>query len=302
MKVLRISYIFFSFIILLSIFSCTDEKVAPEINYETTNVSFDIGLDQLESNNTIEISDVSNAPFKTTAINRGRAPSYIKGISITATHKLYKNEDGTPVSITEHFDFDDDYSSSSLTAKMDIALGENIITIKTIPKDDERGNPIIGYNQPYYNLPMCSASTSQTARVRYYSDILINKQPIYLEYTGKKEVNIQKVNSPISIDMSTTQGRLNVVFENISRYPSAYIVNYINRGLFYLEMPIVGAGSASACVLNRADLSENTLEIVVKCFNSDSSGDLRHTYIISSGLEIRKGVNRTVVFRLNKDY
>ncbi|MGB5990386.1 MAG: hypothetical protein WBG43_11700 [Marinifilaceae bacterium] len=301
MKVLNSSSIYITFLILISLFSCSDKNEELLASYETSEISFNIPFAQTPSVNLKQSSGLSNVSSVSGFTGTATIPSYVKEIKITAIHKTYKNDDGTPLTVSKIFVVNDGVTGFKKLPTLELPLGKNLIKVETVPQEDDMGQLLVGYNKAYYNIPICPASTSKAARVRYYSDILSKKQTTYFEYIGTKEINVELKNTNVSVNMTTPQSRLNIVFENISKYPSAYIVNYVNLGLCYIQMPIVGTKTASACVLNRADLSENSLEVCVKCFDPDTSGDFSHLYMIYSNLKTAAGVNRTVVFRLNRN-
>lgn len=301
MKFLTSSSIYIIFLILISLFSCTDENEELLASYETSKISFNIPFVQSPSVNVKQSSGLLNISSVSGFTGTTTIPSYVKEIKITAIHKTYKNEDGTPLTVSKIFVVNEGVTGFKKLPTLELPLGENLIKVETIPQEDDMGQLLVGYNKAYYNIPICPASTSKDARVRYYSDILSKRQNTYFEYTGTKEINVEIKHTTVSVNMTTSQSRINIVFENLSVYPSAYIVNYVNVGLCYIQMPIVGTKTASACVLNRADLSENSLEVCVKCFDPDTSGDFSHLYMIYSNLNTEAGVNRTVVFRLNRD-
>jgi hypothetical protein len=301
MKVLTRSYIYITLLILFSLFSCKDEDKELSASYETSKISFNIPFSQDASDSIKQSKGLSKVPANSSFTGTASIPTYVKEIKITAIHKTYKNDDGTPLTISKIFAVNEGVTGFKKLPSLELPLGANLIKVETVPQEDDMGQLLVGYNKAYYNIPLCPASTSKAARIRYYSDILSKKQTTYFEYTGTKEINVELVNTNVSVNMTTSQSRINIVFENLSKYPSAYIVNYVNVGLCYIQMPIVGTQTASACVLNRSDLSENSLEVCVKCFDPDTSGDFSHLYMIYSNLNTEAGVNRTVVFRLNRD-
>lgn len=159
--------------------------------------------------------------------NRGDAPDFIEGITVSAKHKVYTT--GHDVSDNFHFRSN---GSSPYVLLQGITVGDNEIDAVGICKNsplNSRYDVNVNYDYPDYELDYRA--------YRYGYWLRVNKQGIYANYyaENKKTVTISKgYNSDIKLHMITTNHRVAVVMVNYSTvYDIKWKLSKKNDSPFY---------------------------------------------------------------------
>jgi hypothetical protein len=103
--------------------------------------------------------------------------------------------------------------------------------------------------------------------------------------------------------MTTQQARLNIIFENDTKYKATFFVfyatDYTNNNLIIEKANV---GSSSAFIFNATDISSNPVNIYIRFFKKDGKikkeGYLK--YNGSYDIRVLAGVNKTIIYNLKK--
>jgi hypothetical protein len=256
----------------------------------------------------VKISSMSEVPSQAGGFSqsdvsdvvRGEAPLYISGVSIRATHQFYTDKNNDLLTTSRNFYFADKDESSYWTvpASMNIPLGINKFVATSIPSEDA-----FAFNEIYEKITKYNKRKHGGSIIGYYRDLLAKEQPVYAEFTGSTSVDVQDNNPIVDIEMSTQQSRLNLVFENRSKFTMSYVIFYANdyrECNFWIEdRP---KGSASAVVFNSDDLANNDINIYVMYYDRNGyEVDWEYLeYNNSYDIKAEPGVNKTLVFKFKK--
>jgi hypothetical protein len=248
---------------------------------------------------------------------RGDAPLCVDGVSVRATHQSYTDEHGDLLETSRDFYFagKDEASSETVSAAMNIPLGINEFVASSIASDYA-----YAHSEKYESIGKYKKRWKGDTRWEFHRDQLALEHPVYADFTGTTTVEIKDNNPSINIDMTTQQSRLNIVFENKSRFYATYYVFYaLNYSGHNYVIENQGRDVVSAVVLNSDDLANSPINVYVRYSNRDSnwyydwsshSWKERVRYTVVSQGYIRyngsydiipeSGLDKTIVFQLNK--
>jgi hypothetical protein len=293
--------IFLVVILSFLIVSCNkeDKEIVPR--YKTSEVNFNLSIKNIKDNkeNPKKVSriDVQNSDYN---VIRGNVPIGIKGVQVISTHTEQTDQYGYPLTAYKSIYFSDKDSDPSLSipASMNIVLGRNRFTAYSLSDSD-----ITAKNDKYEYIQKCSRNASDSQKLDFYTKELNKLQPVYAQYEGETTVDIKGKNPSVNINMTTKQARLNIVFENDTKFKATYFVfyalDYANTNLIVSK---ANSGTSSAIVLNKTNISSYAINIYVRYYRNSgwikNEGYLK--YNGSYDIRVKAGVNKTIIYNLNR--
>lgn len=291
---MNISKLILPLLLVLLISSCSKEdmKVAELSDVKLSGVSLKCAIKGSENNSKNKTANV--------AYDRGDAPVYISGVTLTVENLEYDVED-----VIKKFNFtDDEYSSSSNIDIQEIVLnnltvGENRITAVGICKNE----PL---NRYYKNIEKFDASTLK-ARANQYADYLVQLQPLHADYTGEKplikEISPDMDDNTVDIVMTTESHRLAVVVENAedSEYLLKVSIETEGGEVLLSSSGLMGIDTQAAFVVNDDDAyGAKNYNLKIRCFTKKSETEIKDMTIVRP-IAAQSRDNITKLYHFSKD-